>query len=131
MSEPKLSFSKVFWPSLVAVIIASFISIIAFFIITGVLFSSLFNFKPSFEIKENSILQVKLNGEINDNQRSTFDVASLDILENSSLSSLIYGIETAKADPKIKGLFIDIGNLSCGYSTAHALRSAIIDFQNS
>jgi protease IV len=131
MSEPKLSFSRVFWPSLVAVIIASFISIVAFFIITGVLFSSLFNFKSTLEIKDNSILQVKLNGEINDNQRSTFDVASLDILQNSSLSSLIYGIETAKADPKIKGLFIDIGNLSCGYSTAHAIRSAIIDFQNS
>ena len=131
MSEPKLSFSKVFWPSLVAFIIASFISIVAFFIITGVLFSSLFNFKSTLEIKDNSILQVKLNGEINDNQRSTFDVASLDILQNSSLSSLIYGIETAKADPKIKGLFIDIGNLSCGYSTAHAIRSAIIDFQNS
>ena len=131
MSEPKLSFSKVIWPSLVAVIIASFISIVAFFIITGVLFSSLFNFKSTLEIKDNSILQVKLNGEINDNQRSTFDVASLDILQNSSLSSLIYGIETAKADPKIKGLFIDIGNLSCGYSTAHAIRSAIIDFQNS
>ena len=131
MSEPKLSFSKVFWPSLVAVIIASFISIVAFFIITGVLFSSLFNFKSTLEIKDNSILQVKLNGEINDNQRSTFDVASLDILQNSSLSSLIYGLETAKADPKIKGLFIDIGNLSCGYSTAHAIRSAIIDFQNS
>ena len=131
MSEPKLSFSKVFWPSLVAVIIASFISIVAFFIITGVLFSSLFNIKSTLEIKDNSSLQVKLNGEINDNQRSTFDVASLDILQNSSLSSLIYGIETAKADPKIKGLFIDIGNLSCGYSTAHAIRSAIIDFQNS
>ena len=131
MSEPKLSFSKVFWPSLVAFIIASFISIVAFFIITGVLFSSLFNFKSTLEIKDNSILQVKLNGEINDNQRSTFDVASLDILQNSSLSSLIYGLETAKADPKIKGLFIDIGNLSCGYSTAHAIRSAIIDFQNS
>ena len=131
MSEPKLSFSKVFWPSLVAVIIASFISIVAFFIITGVLFSSLFNIKSTLEIKDNSILQVKLNGEINDNQRSTFDVASLDILQNSSLSSLIYGIETAKADPKIKGLFVDIGNLSCGYSTAHAIRSAIIDFQNS
>ena len=131
MSEPKLSFSKVFWPSLVAFIIASFISIVAFFIITGVLFSSLFNIKSTLEIKDNSILQVKLNGEINDNQRSTFDVASLDILQNSSLSSLIYGIETAKADPKIKGLFIDIGNLSCGYSTAHAIRSAIIDFQNS
>ena len=131
MSEPKLSFSKVFWPSLVAFIIASFISIVAFFIITGVLFSSLFNIKSTLEIKDNSILQVNLNGEINDNQRSTFDVASLDILQNSSLSSLIYGIETAKADPKIKGLFIDIGNLSCGYSTAHAIRSAIIDFQNS
>ena len=131
MSEPKLSFSKVFWPSLVAFIIASFISIVAFFIITGVLFSSLFNIKSTLEIKDNSILQVKLNGEINDNQRSTFDVASLDILQNSSLSSLIYGLETAKADPKIKGLFIDIGNLSCGYSTAHAIRSAIIDFQNS
>ncbi len=131
MSEPKLSFSKVFWPSLVAFIIASFISIVAFFIITGVLFSSLFNIKSTLDIKDNSILQVKLNGEINDNQRSTFDVASLDILQNSSLSSLIYGIETAKADPKIKGLFIDIGNLSCGYSTAHAIRSAIIDFQNS
>ena len=131
MSEPKLSFSKVFWPSLVAFIIASFISIVAFFIITGVLFSSLFNIKSTLEIKDNSILQVKLNGEINDNQRSTFDVASLDILQNSSLSSLIYGIETAKADPKIKGLFVDIGNLSCGYSTAHAIRSAIIDFQNS
>ena len=132
MSEPKLSFSKVFWPSFLAVIIASGIAMFFFFIILGSVVGSFSDFGPEpLAISDNAILQMKLDGEIHDKGNSTIDPASFSVYETMSLSSLIYGLEKAKKDDKIKGLFIDIGEVQCGFSTALALRDAIADFQKS
>ena len=132
MSEPKLSFSKVFWPSFLAVIIASGIAMFFFFIVLGGIIGSFSDFGPEpLAISDNAILQMKLDGEIQDNGNSTFDPASFSVNETMSLSSLIYGLEKAKKDNKIKGLFIDIGEVQCGFSSALALREAIADFQKS
>ena len=132
MSEPKLSFSKVFWPSFLAVIIASGIAMFFFFIILGGIIGSFSDFGPEpLAISDNAILQMKLDGEIQDKGNSTFDPGSFSVNETMSLSSLIYGLEKAKKDNKIKGLFIDIGEVQCGFSSALALREAIADFQQS
>jgi protease-4 len=37
----------------------------------------------------------------------------------------------AKEDKKIKGLYIEIGNLACGYASAREIRNAINDFEKS
>jgi len=132
MSEPKLSFSKVFWPSFLAVIIASGVAMFFFFIVLGGIIGSFSDFGPEpLAINDNAILQMKLNGEIQDKGNSTFDPASFSVSETISLASLTNGLEKAKKDNKIKGLFIDIGEVQCGYSTASALRDAIADFQKS
>jgi protease-4 len=40
-------------------------------------------------------------------------------------------LEKAKKDNRIKGLFIDIGDVSCGMATAQEIRKAINDFEKS
>ena len=132
MSESKWSFSKIFWPSFVAMIIASVIAIICFFLVLGGVIGSFSDFGGnSLIVKENTILQMKLDGQIQDKGNSTFDTGSLDFNQSIGLASLINGLEKAKSDLKIKGLFIDIGDVQCGFSSAQALRKAIADFQKS
>jgi protease-4 len=47
------------------------------------------------------------------------------------LSDILFGIENAKNDSKVKGIFLEIGDLNCGYSTAREIRNAINDFEKS
>ena len=132
MTESKLSFSKIFWPSFVAVVIASGVAMIFFFLVLGGIIGSISEFGPApFAINDNAILHMKLDGQIQDKGNSTFDAGSLDFNQSIGLSSLIYGLDKAKNDSKIKGLFIDIDDVQCGFSSAQALRKAITDFQKS
>src|SRR5690606_28510586 len=49
----------------------------------------------------------------------------------AGLSDILHGLEAAKEDKKIKGIFIEIDNLSCGFATAKEIRDAINDFEES
>jgi protease-4 len=132
MTENKWSFSKVFWPSFLAVIIASAVAMFFFFIVLGGIIGSFSEFGPEpLAINDNAILHMTLEGPIQDNGNSSFDVASFNLNETNGLSSLVYGLNKAKKDNKIKGLFIDIGDIQCGFSSAQALRKSIEDFQQS
>lgn len=132
MTENKWSFSKVFWPSFLAVIIASAVAMFFFFIVLGGIIGSFSEFGPKpLAINDNAILHMTLEGPIQDNGNSSFDVASFNLNETNGLSSLVYGLNKAKTDNKIKGLFIDIGDIQCGFSSAQALRKSIADFQQS
>ena len=132
MTENKWSFSKVFWPSFLAVIIASAVAMFFFFIVLGGIIGSFSEFGPEpLAINDNAILHMTLEGPIQDNGNSSFDVASFNLNETNGLSSLVYGLNKAKTDNKIKGLFIDIGDIQCGFSSAQALRKSIADFQQS
>lgn len=132
MTENKWTFSKVFWPSFLAVIIASAVAMFFFFIVLGGIIGSFSEFGPEpLAINDNAILHMTLEGPIQDNGNSSFDVASFNLNETNGLSSLVYGLNKAKTDNKIKGLFIDISDIQCGFSSAQALRKSIADFQQS
>jgi protease IV len=132
MSDSKITFGKVFWPSMVAVLVVSFISLILFFLILGGIIGGLSDFGPKpLAIKDNTILHVTLDGQIAEKTDNSFDVGSFSMNKTTGLSDLLYGLEKAKTDKKIKGLFIEIGSLDCGYATARELRKAINDFEES
>lgn len=132
MTEKKITFGKIFWPSFLAVFIMSIIGLIIFSLILGGLVGSFGKFGPKpLAIKNNTVLHMTLSGEIGEKSSSTFNPSSFQMDKKIGLSDILYGLEYAKTDSKIKGVFLEIGDLSCGYATAREIRNAINDFEKS
>ena len=132
MYDQKVSFGKLFWPSFVAVMIAGLVSLFLFFLVLGGVIGSFGDFGPEpLAIKNSTILQLNLTGELKDKSDESFDVASFQVDRTVGLPDLLYGIEKAKTDPKIKGIYLELGSLTCGLASAKELHDAIKDFQKS
>lgn len=132
MSDQKVSFGKLFWPSFVAVIIAGLVCILLFFLTVGGIIGSFGSFGPQpIAIKDQTILQLKLNGEIKDKGEETFDVPSLSLVSSVGLPEILFGIDKAKTDPKIKGIYLELKDVQCGFANAKEIHDALKDFQSS
>jgi protease-4 len=112
--------------------IAGLVTLFLFFLVLGGLIGSFGDFGPQpLAIKNSTILQLKLTGELKDKSDESFDVASFQVDRTVGLPDLLYGIEKAKTDPKIKGIYLELGSLTCGLASAKELHDAIKDFQKS
>lgn len=132
MSEKKISFGKIFWPSFLAVFIMSIIGLLIFALILGGVIGRFGEFGPKpMAVKNNTVLHMTLDGRINEKSSVNIDAASLSLNDNIGLSDVLFGIELAKTDSKIKGIFLEIGDLECGYATAKEIRNALNDFETS
>lgn len=127
----KVSFGRIFWPSFVAVIIASVVGLILFFFVLGGVIGNLTPESKSLDVKDKSVLHVKLDGAIQEKTTVELNSSSFTMETQIGLSDLLYGIEKAKEDQKIKGLFVELGSIRCGYATAKEIRDAINDFEKS
>lgn len=132
MSEKKISFGKIFWPSFLAVFIMSIIGLLIFGLILGGIIGRYSDFGPKpLAIKNNTVLHITLDGEIAENSSSSFNPSNFSIKHVIGLSDVLYGLEHAKTDNKIKGILLEINELNCGYTTAREIRNAINDFEKS
>jgi protease-4 len=131
MTEKKITFGRIFWPSLVAVLIASIISLLLFFGILGGIIGSIGGPATPQLVKEKTVLHMTLEGQIAENSNTSFDPSILDMENKIGLSDLLFGLERAKKDDHIKGVFLEIRNLQCGFATAREIRNAINDFEKS
>lgn len=128
--EKKVTFGRIFWPSLVAVLIVSVISLILFFVFLGGLIGSFAEPTP-YAISDKTVLHMTLEGELAENGSTKFNPSTVGIDNKVGLSDLLFGLEKAKTDNNIKGVFIEINDLSCGFATAREIREAINDFEKS
>jgi protease-4 len=132
MSDNKITFGKVFWPSFLAVLIMSIIGLLIFFLILGGIIGSFGDFGPKpLAVKDKTVLHMTLDGEIAEKGENSFDASSFTLNKTIGLSDILYGIEKAKTDSKVKGIFIEIGDLNCGFATAREIRNAINNFEKS
>jgi len=131
MKRKRLTFGRIFWPSFVAVLVASIVGSIVFFMILGGIIGSLTPKSTPVKAEANSVLHVKLDGPIGEKTRSEMDFNTFTMNTYLGLSDLLYGFEKAKSDKNIKGVFLELGNISCGYATAKEIRNAINDFEKS
>lgn len=132
MTDKKITFGRIFWPSFLAVFIMSVIGLLIFSLILGGIIGSFGDFGPKpLAIKNNTVLHMTLNGDIGEKADNSFDPAAFTMNKTIGLSDILYGLEHAKSDNKIKGVFVEIGDLSCGYSTAREIRNALNDFEKS
>jgi protease-4 len=132
MTDTKIPFSRIFWPTLVAIGIALSFGLVFFFLILGGIIGSFSDFGPApYAIENKSILHVTLKGTIQEKSNSEFDPSSFQFNESVGLSDVLFALEKAKSDDQIKGIYIDIDELNCGISTARTIRQALDDFKKS
>lgn len=85
-------------------------------------------------IKDNSVLVMKLNGEITDHTASDDDIMAQLMGEVSAAQGLDYmtdAIQKAKADDRIKGIYIEAGSVEADPATLQSLRDVLEDFKQS
>lgn len=124
--KKKVSFWRIFWPSLIAATVVS----IGGFLFWVLVLSSLFKETP-FVVKDKTVLHMKLNGAIGERTETSFDPNSLGVNNQIGLATILHGLKTAKTDDNIKGVFLEIDGLNCGMGIARELRKAINDFESS
>lgn len=129
MTQKKITFGRIFWPSFWAAIVVSLLGALIWFIIITV-FVSGFSPEP-YSIKEKSILHMKLDNGVSERGSTNFDPMTFTVDNKLSLAAVLHGLESAKTDKKVKGIFLELGNIQCGMATAREIRNAINDFEKS
>lgn len=125
MNFVKVSFWRIFWPTIIASLILSALGWVFWILV----FTGLTAEEP--ETASPAVLHLKLNGVIADRSDATFDGMSFKIANKIGLADLLVGFESAKNDPDVKGIYLDLGAIDCGYATAFEIRKAIKDFRTS
>jgi protease-4 len=91
--------------------------------------------KESGEVSNNSMLKLSLNMPVNerkeDNPLENLELPGLPSQRTLGLLELRQAIEKAKNDKKIKGIYLDAGNISAGFATLEEIRAALKDFKKS
>lgn len=130
MTQKKVTFGRIFWPAFWAALIVSILGLIIWAIVIS---SAIGGFgKPTtMEVKGKTVLHITLDDRITERGGTNLDKTSFQIDSKTGLSDLLYGLEEAKNDDRIKGIFLELNGVGAGISSTRELRKAIKDFQKS
>jgi protease-4 len=126
----KISFWKIFWPTLTAILLTSFIGWMITILFFGGLIAAIGSSEIS-SVKDNTILHLTLKGELSEKGEANINPADFTVDNSIGLRDLLHGFEKAKKDEKIKGIYIELDDLTSGYATTKEIRDAINDFEKS
>jgi protease-4 len=128
-----MTFWKTFWASLLASVLSGLIALLVFFLILGAMLSGLDDlFKPKkLVVNENSVLHMKLDGDIGDYTYANFNANSFAIQKKFGLYEILEGLKIAKEDKNIEGIFLNCDNVSAGMATVKEIRDGLADFKTS
>jgi len=127
------NFLKMFLASLLGVLAAMFLVwFISIVMMVGVV-ASLGSAKSAYVLKDNTVLQLDLEGSISDRESNSFLVGLFSGMSEKSygLEELLKAINTAKENDKVLGIYIRTGDISAGYAVLEPVRKALIDFKES
>lgn len=86
-------------------------------------------------VTANSIMHVSLDYPISErtdkNPLAAFDFMGFEGKKTLGLNEILGGIEAAKTDQNIKGIYLDVSSLSSGFATIEEIRNALLEFKKS
>jgi protease-4 len=89
------------------------------------------NDKKGKTVKDNTVLHLKLDSaipELTDNvERDIYSFSTDQVL---GLNDILYALETASKDDKIKGIFLEVDQIQGGFATTRTLRNALNEFKS-
>jgi len=116
-----------------ATIVGIFLSTLLFFFFLILIISVSSSDKP-VEVKDNSILYLKLNDKVVDRTADNpFDFlpTGLPMVREIGLNDILDCINKAKKDDHISGIYLDMISLAAGYGSTEEIRNALLDFKES
>jgi len=121
-------FWRTFWASsLSSLAIGTTLIIIFFSIVIGI--TSSFDKKP-FKVNENGILHLKLDDAISEVSFADFDPNSPELIKKQlGIKELKNGLQEASDDDNIKGILLNIDNISAGLASVEEIRNSLLDFK--
>jgi protease-4 len=122
---------KDFFKYLLATVVGILItSLLTFFVFLGVIGTIMSKSDKPIDVKDNSLLVLKLNKEIADrgsnNPMANFDFMAMKPVTTVGLNDILKAIKNAADDPKIKGIYIENENIPAGAATLEEIRNALI-----
>lgn len=91
--------------------------------------------KQKVEVKDNSVLHVKLNQQIKErgveNPFGDFDAGPFGNQTAIGLNDILSSLENAANDDKIKGIYLDVQTIPAGMATVEEVRNAMLRFKES
>jgi protease IV len=124
---------KQFFGSMLGAILGVVISsVIVVFIVIGII-SSAFSDNERVNVKNNSVLHVKLDGPVIEREpKNEFaKITGFSEEKKMGLDLIIENIHKAKDDERIKGIFLEVENINAGMASVEEIRSALVDFKKS
>jgi protease-4 len=121
-----VSFWKIFFASLLALVAASILFWVVFFAIIG----SSFKQKP-FTVSEKSVLHITLEEPVMETTGGEFNPNNFSIDKRLGIHDVLIALEEAAKDDNIKGIFLEINAAPMGISTLHEYRNALEKFKAS
>lgn len=119
-------------------VFATFVGLFLFVLVTFFLgfvciFGMVLSSESTTEIKNNSVLVINLSGPLNERTEENVITKFVGKTANeTSLEDVLSGIEKAKADKNIKGIYLEAGVfVPNSYAALQEIRDALIDFKKS
>lgn len=119
-------------------VFATFVGLFLFVLVTLLLgfvciFGMVLSSESTTEIKNNSVLVINLSGPLNERTEENVITKFVGKIANeTSLEDVLSGIEKAKADKNIKGIYLEAGVfVPNSYAALQEIRDALIDFKKS
>jgi len=126
------SFLKYTLATIVGLIIVFLISILVFGGIMGAMLAST---QKQVVIKENSMLQLKLDEEILDRAPNDpfqdLEIPGIALGKKTGLNQIREALEKAKDEDRIKGVYLRLESINAGFAACEEIREALVDFKSS
>lgn len=129
------SFLKYTLATIVGVLLVNIIMFFFFFIFISAI--AAFSEK-TVDVKDNSLLTIKLNGEIldrtSDNPLDNIDLFSLTPKKNIGMNKILSSIRNAATDSHIKGIYLDLTEIQGNFGAlafTEEIRNALLKFKES
>jgi len=128
------SFLKMLFASTLGVIIGFIIlSVIGFVMLVGI--ASSMGSSSAYSLQKNTILKLNLTQNLNiseqENSKNPFDALLNRSGESYGLNDILKVIQKAEKNDNIKGIYLNVGAASVGFTTMKPIREALMDFKKS
>lgn len=128
------SFFKYVLATVTGVVISLALLFVVGLIIIGALVSSMGSDKET-EVAANSLLMIDLKHGITErtipDPFEELEVPGLGSAKSFGLNDILKGIEGAKGDENIEGIYLDLSAVSASFATLQEIRDALLDFKTS
>ena len=131
-----MKFWKIFWATLLAMVVSSIVSWIVYICLFVGILNNLFKPGDQPVITPQTIVKIDFTESITDAPSKTimgeFDFSTMTFAQSTHLLKVLMGIESAKYDNNVKGIYLNLtGTGSVSSGALEEIRNAIIDFKQS